>query len=136
MSPKLGLSSPQFDNRMLRSDVGMSEFTFRSPSVGTLEYIVFYLYDRTDQTPKDEIKGDQRGHSAFLVAIFVGDCFFTVMARTARASVGGICYHVMNHGNERPEKGLKKQNVPFNFPLTSIHVKLRIRESDVNSQHN
>ena len=45
----------------------------------------------------------------------VGSYYFTVMARAARASVGGICYHVMNRGNERPEKGLKKQNAPFDF---------------------
>ncbi len=36
-----------------KDDVGKSEFTFRSPLAGTLEYVVFYLYDRTDQTPKD-----------------------------------------------------------------------------------
>ncbi len=36
-----------------KNNVGKSEFTFRSPLTGTLEYIVFYLYDRTDQTPKD-----------------------------------------------------------------------------------
>lgn len=36
-----------------KSDVGKSDFTFRCPAAGTLEYIVFYLYDRTDQTPKD-----------------------------------------------------------------------------------
>ena len=35
------------------ADVGKTTFSFTSPASGTLEYIVFYLYDRTDETPKD-----------------------------------------------------------------------------------
>ena len=29
--------------------------------------------------------------------------YIVVMARTARASVGGVCYHVINRGNARME---------------------------------
>jgi hypothetical protein len=35
------------------ADVSSDAFSFSSPAAGTLEYLVFYLYDRTDQTPKD-----------------------------------------------------------------------------------
>jgi len=35
-----------------RNEVGKSDFTFNCPAGGTLEYILFYLYDRTKQTPK------------------------------------------------------------------------------------
>jgi len=34
-------------------EVGKSNFTFKCPVSGKLEYIVFYLYDRTKQTPKN-----------------------------------------------------------------------------------
>jgi len=30
-----------------------SSFSFKSPASGKLEYVVFYLYDRTDETPKN-----------------------------------------------------------------------------------
>lgn len=36
-----------------REDVGKDTFTLTSPVDGTLEYIIFYLYDRTSETPLD-----------------------------------------------------------------------------------
>ncbi|MCD6377879.1 MAG: hypothetical protein J7L99_03385 [Planctomycetes bacterium] len=35
-----------------KNEVGKSDFVFNCPASGTLEYILFYLYDRTKQTPK------------------------------------------------------------------------------------
>ncbi len=36
-----------------KDGVGKKELTFKPPASGNLEYVVFYLYDRTDETPKD-----------------------------------------------------------------------------------
>lgn len=33
------------------------------------------------------------------------------MARTARASVGGVCYHVINRGNVRADLFHKKEDI-------------------------
>ena len=41
------------EKTVTQADVGQSNFTFHCPAAGTLEYIVFYLYDRTDQTPRN-----------------------------------------------------------------------------------
>ena len=36
-----------------RADTAEADFTFTSPVSGKLEYLVMYLYDRTEETPKD-----------------------------------------------------------------------------------
>lgn len=35
-----------------KKDVGGKELTFKAPSGGKLEYVVFYIYDRTEETPE------------------------------------------------------------------------------------
>ena len=52
----------------------------------------------------------KRGHSTFSL---LGDAigrYHLCMARTARASVGGVCYHVLNRGNGRAEVFHKKED--------------------------
>ena len=36
-----------------KADTKKDAFSFTAPVAGKLEYLIFYLYDRTDQTPKD-----------------------------------------------------------------------------------
>ena len=43
--------------------------------------------------------GKKRGHSHFLVWRLRRSSKCTAMPRTARASQGGFCYHVLNRGN-------------------------------------
>jgi len=33
--------------------VGSTSLTFESPATGELEYVLFYLYDRTEETPRE-----------------------------------------------------------------------------------
>jgi len=48
---------------------------------------------------RDENNG-KRGHAAFwLTRGLWGECLSAIMPRTARASVGDACYHVLNRGN-------------------------------------
>ncbi len=43
----------------------------------------------------------KRGHSTFSVDAETEFAYLALMSRTARASVGNICYHVLNRGNNR-----------------------------------
>lgn len=42
-----------YTNEVIVADTTQDGFAFTSPAGGTLEYLVFYLYDRTEQTPKE-----------------------------------------------------------------------------------
>ncbi len=38
-----------------KADAKKSEFTYKAPAGGELEYLIFYLYDRTDETPANVV---------------------------------------------------------------------------------
>ena len=39
--------------RVTKDDITKDRFFFTAPAAGTLEYLIFYLYDRTDETPAE-----------------------------------------------------------------------------------